>query len=182
MRAGDSGSRGTRRLQPAVPGLNRPCRSTSTGAGHAMRQPGHGEQVRAPARFTVAGRATSGGTGTSAVRLAAQTAPPRERADHFPADRWPVMAGRRRGRRDCGGVHQTSGIPAVQAVTAILAPRRHPLSLPAELSTGCALPAAVAGTQNNPALHPRRPRGATHYEMAVSIRSRFFLDGQNESL
>ena len=100
MRAGDSGSRGTRRLQPTVPGLGRQRRSTKghrivlaapvsraapaskTGGtsqsnraertGQGIRQPGHDEQVRASARFIVPGRRVSPGTEVDAPPLTLQ--------------------------------------------------------------------------------------------------------------
>jgi len=187
VRAGGSGSRGTRRLQPAVPGLNRLCRSTNTeghpaasagqarrasqtsrteGAAQAMRQPGHGGQVSAPAPFTEASRAASCGTGTSAVRPVAEAGLPGERADQFPASRW-------RDRSDCGGgVHQASKIPAVRAVTTIPADRRHPRASPQSWASDAPHLQRLAVEP-----HRRVPTWrATYYEMAVSIRSRFFLD------
>ena len=139
MRAGGSGSRGTRRLQPT--GLKRPRRSAKghetiqTGradktngterARQSTRQPGHHCRVRADARFIVAGRQVSAGPEESAllalepiaatallILKAMDPSPLREYADQFLVDRWP-------GRSDCGGVHQASEIPAARAVTRI---------------------------------------------------------------
>ncbi len=112
-----------------------------------MRQPRHGGQVCAGARFIVAGRNVSPGTEVDAWPLIPQALPLIPQAlplipEALPLipealDPGPVrkcadqlLVGRWRGRSDCGGVHQASGIPAARAVTSFPASAAIPLASP----------------------------------------------------
>ncbi len=145
MRAGGSGSRGTRRFQPTVPGLGRPRRSAKgheadragvgliavTGrakkissaerAGQSMRQQGHSRPRRAGARFIVAGHRASAGTGPGALLIVQALPLVQEAMD--PGSLRPradqLLVDRWRSRSDCGGVHQASETPIARAVTNI---------------------------------------------------------------
>lgn len=106
MRAGGSGTLGTRRLQPTLPGLSRPC----------LSRKGH-EIIHASRAWP--------GIDVCAPPLIPEAMHPgalRERTDQLLVRRW-------RGRSDCGRVHEASEIPAAGAVPCIPASAAIP-SLP----------------------------------------------------
>ena len=167
VRAGGSGSRGTRRLQsapgprPAAPEYECARRSRKRHATAGTRRAGP------PARTVRRGGPSDVLLGPN-ERASTGRGPglPRGWAAESPADRGP-------GRDDCGG-GVSSGLrnPSSPDSNSNPGPSRPSPCLPAPLSMD-----SPHLRRRESRTEPQAPtRRATYYEMAVSIRSGFFLD------